>query len=108
MVSNPFSIRIDDEFRDKLEQICALTERSKAYITNKAIEEHVERNGWKVEALKQAKKEAVKGEFISHEAMGNWITSLGTENELPAPEVDILKTQYEESSLAEIRQAGSN
>ena len=91
MPSTPFSIRIEDEVRDKLEQICALTERSKAYITSKAIEEYVERNGWKVEALKQAKKEAVKGEYISHKAMGDWIDSLGSESELPAPEADIFK-----------------
>jgi len=91
MASTPFSIRIEDEVRDKLEKICTLTERSKAYITSKAIEEYVERNSWKVEALKQAKKEAAKGEFISHDAMGEWINSLGTDNELPAPEVDIFK-----------------
>lgn len=91
MASTPFSIRIEDEVRDKLEKICTLTERSKAYITSKAIEEYVERNSWKVESLKQAKKEAAKGEFISHESMGDWINSLGTENELPAPDVDIFK-----------------
>jgi RHH-type rel operon transcriptional repressor/antitoxin RelB len=91
MASTPFSIRIEDEVRDKLEKICTLTERSKAYITSKAIEEYVERNSWKVEALKQAKKEAAKGEFISHDAMGEWINSLGTDNELPAPEVDTFK-----------------
>lgn len=91
MASTPFSIRIEDELRDKLEKICTLTERSKAYITSKAIEEYVERNSWKVEALKQAKKEATKGEFISHQAMSDWINSLGTDNELPAPEADIFK-----------------
>jgi predicted transcriptional regulator len=91
MASTPFSIRIEGEVRDKLEKICTLTERSKAYITSKAIEEYVERNSWKVEALKQAKKEAAKGEFISHDAMGEWINSLDTDKELPAPEVDIFK-----------------
>ena len=91
MASTPFSIRIDSEVKDKLEKICTLTDRSRAYVTSKAIEEYVERNSWKVEALEQAKKEAAKGEFISHEAMGEWIDSLGSENELPAPEVDIFK-----------------
>ena len=76
----------------KWQKICDLTERSKAYITSKAIEEYVERNRWKVEALKKAKQEAEKGEFISHDAMGAWINSLGTDEELPAPEVDIFKT----------------
>lgn len=91
MASTPFSIRIDDSIRSELEKICELTDRSKAYITSKAIEEYVARNSWKVEALKKAKQEADKGEFISHEAMGAWINSLGTDQELPAPEVDIFK-----------------
>lgn len=91
MASTPFSIRIDDGIRAELEKICDLTERSKAYITAKAIEEYVSRNSWKVEALKKAKQEADKGEFISHEAMGAWINSLGTDQALSAPEVDIFK-----------------
>jgi RHH-type rel operon transcriptional repressor/antitoxin RelB len=91
MATTPFSIRIDDSVRSQLEKICDLTERSKAYVTSKAIEEYVERNGWKVEALKRAKAEAEKGEFISHEAMGEWINSLGTDDELPAPSVDVFK-----------------
>jgi predicted transcriptional regulator len=44
-----------------------------------------------VEALKQAKLEADKGKFISNEAMGDWINSLGTDEEIPAPTVDIFK-----------------
>ena len=91
MTSTPFSIRIDDSVRSKLEQICDLTERSKAYITAKAIEEYVERNSWKVQALKKAKDDANKGEFISHGAMKAWVDSLGTDNELPDPQVDIFK-----------------
>ena len=91
MASTPFSIRIDDRIRTELEEICELTDRSKAYITSKAIEEYVAHNSWKVESLKKAKHEADKGEFISHEVMGAWIHSLGTDHELPAPETDIFK-----------------
>ena len=91
MASTPFSIRIDDSIRAELEKICDLTERSKAYITSKAIEEYVARNSWKIEALKKAKDDADKGEFISHDAMKAWVDSLGTDNELPDPQVDIFK-----------------
>ena len=59
---------------------------------SKTIGEIVERNSWKMEALTRAKLEAAKGEFISHQAMVEWVNSLGTENELPAPDVDIFKT----------------
>ena len=53
------------------------------------------RNSWKVEALKRAKLEAEKGEFISHEAMGAWINSPGTDEELPVPEIDVFKNPFE-------------
>ena len=92
MATTPFSIRIDDSVREDLEKICDLTERSKAYITNKAIEEYVERNSWKVEALKRAKQEAEEGKFISHEAMGSWINSLDSDDEIEAPDIDIFKS----------------
>lgn len=91
MATTPFSVRIDDSVRDKLEKICALTDRSKAYITAKAIEEYVERNSWKVQALKQAKAMADEGEFISHDAMTAWADSLGTDAPLPDPVVDVFK-----------------
>lgn len=50
-------------------------------------------NDWKIEALKQAKRDAEKGEFISHDAMKAWISSLGSANELPDPCADIFKNK---------------
>lgn len=106
MASTSFSARIDDGIRAELEKICDLTDRSKAYITARAIEEYVSRNSWKVEALKKAKQEANQGEFISHQAMDAWINSLGTDQALPAPEIDILKNLYCASCVAEFSKNG--
>ncbi len=91
MSTTPFSVRIDDGVREKLEEICALTDRSKAYVTAKAIEEYVERNSWKVNALNRAKAKADEGEFISQEAMQAWAESLGTEQPLADPVADVFK-----------------
>jgi len=55
------------------------------------IEKEPECVNWKMQALKRAKLEAKKGEFISHEAMCQWVNSLETERELPAPSVDVYK-----------------
>jgi predicted transcriptional regulator len=60
--------------------------------TSKTIGKAAERNSWKMKALKRAKLEAAKGVFISHQAMVEWVNSLATENELPAPDVDTFKT----------------
>lgn len=35
---------------------------------------------------------ANRGEFVSNEAMCAWLSSWGTEKELPPPEIDIWKT----------------
>lgn len=86
--SAPFSFRIDNQLKQQVDELCELTERSKAYVATKALEEYVSRHKWKAEAIKKAKAEAQKGEFISQDAMMQWANALGTDNELPAPEVD--------------------
>lgn len=43
------------------------------------------------EMIREAKKEAKKGVFISHEAVEKWVESLGTEHELPPPKPDAFK-----------------
>ena len=47
-------------------------------------------NCYKISALKEAKKEADEGFFISQKAITNWLDSRGIENELPPPEADLL------------------
>jgi predicted transcriptional regulator len=44
----------------------------------------------KAKAIIEAFKEADKGEFISSEAMHKWVNSWGNDDELPAPEIDII------------------
>lgn len=87
-MSAPFSIRLDDELKQKVNALCEITERSKAYVTTKALEEYLARNQWKAEAIKQAKQDAKTGEFISQDAMMAWANSLGTDSPLPEPEND--------------------
>lgn len=87
-MSSPFSVRIDDDLKQQVDELCAVTERSKAYVTTKALEEYLARNQWKAKAIKTAKQAAQQGEFISQEAMMDWANALGTDNPLPAPQND--------------------
>lgn len=41
-----------------------------------------------------AKYEADKGIFISQEAISDWLDSWGSENELEAPEPDIIQSKF--------------
>lgn len=87
-MSVPFSVRLDDDLKQRVDLLCKITERSNAYVTTKALEEYLARNQWKAEAIKKTKKAAKAGEFISQDTMMAWANSLGTDSPLPAPEND--------------------
>jgi len=44
-----------------------------------------------VAMIDAAMRSADSGQFISHEAMSEWLRSWGSGEEKPAPEVDIIK-----------------
>ena len=54
------------------------------------IEMLARRAAWRRE-LEEALAEAEKGEFISSEAIHEWMASWDTENELPPPQPDIIR-----------------
>ena len=83
------SVRVPPDLKQDLEFLSRATKRSKAYLAAKALEEYVRRNAWKARELQDAKAEADAGVFISHEKVRAWAKSLGTDDELPAPEPDI-------------------
>ncbi|GAW85618.1 conserved hypothetical protein [Bathymodiolus platifrons methanotrophic gill symbiont] len=89
MTTTAFSMRIPEELKTSLKEMSALSHRSQSQIAIKAIAEYVNRNEWKMKAIQEAKKQADKGEFISHAATETWLDSWGEENELTIPEVDI-------------------
>lgn len=89
MTTTQFSMRLPEELKSSLLEISKMSHRSQSQIATKAIAEYVERNQWKMKALAEAKKEADKGVFVSHENINTWLDSWGSENELPAPTADI-------------------
>ena len=89
MTTTAFSRRIPKELKTSLKEMSVLSHHSQSQIAVKAIAEYVEKNEWKMKAIQEAKKQADKGEFVSHAATDTWLDSWGTENELTMPEVDI-------------------
>ena len=94
MPTTPFSIRLDDEVKAKLEREARLEDRSAGYIAQKAIESYLDCKAYFRQEMEAAIAEADKGVFISGEAMHRWIESWDTENELPPPEPDIFPENY--------------
>ena len=89
MASVPFSFRLDESLKKRLEQAAQGQDRSASYMAVKAIEQFLNARDTKRSAIEEAVKEADKGVFISSQAMNNWMDSWESDEELPVPEPDI-------------------
>lgn len=89
MSVSPFSVRLDEDLKSRLEKQAELENRSSAFIVQKALEGYLGARDRFYREIDAAFAEAEKGVFISQEAMHRWMDSWGTDNELPPPEPDI-------------------
>jgi RHH-type rel operon transcriptional repressor/antitoxin RelB len=89
MTSTVLSVRVPQELKEQLDYLSRSTKRSRAYLAAEALRDYVRKNAWRAKELHDAKQEADKGVFVSHDAMKAWADSLGTENESAPPKPDI-------------------
>lgn len=89
MASARFSMRLDSELKNWLEEEAKRHDRSAGYIAQQAIKQLKEIREHKRRLIEEAVKEADKGVFISGEKVTEWVMSWDTDNELPLPEPDI-------------------
>ncbi len=89
MTNVPFSIRMDKSIKERLRREAKLMNRSETYFANMAIEKELNARELKRKAIDEAIACAGQGNFISSEAMGAWVDSWGSDNELSPPELDI-------------------
>lgn len=63
-----FSVRLEEETKERLESLAKSTARSRAYLINEAIKEYLDINEWQIQEIKQAIKDADKpgAKFIDH------------------------------------------
>ncbi len=91
MGTTQFSMRISDELKQSLENISKITNRSQSQLASMAIADYVKRMEWKLKAIQIGKKEADKGDFVSQEAVIQWLETWGNQDESQAPESLMLK-----------------
>ena len=89
MATVPFSMRLDEDVKARLEKQAQREDRSAGFLAQLAIQNLLEEREHFYEQMDLAIAEADKGVFISGEAMHRWMESLETENKLPPPEPDI-------------------
>jgi len=84
------TVRLQPELESGLETIAGKLSRSKSWVINQALREYLERQEqeqarWQ-ETLK-AMESVAQGRVVSGEAVHSWLSSWGTDNELPPPKV---------------------
>jgi RHH-type transcriptional regulator, rel operon repressor / antitoxin RelB len=85
--SEMMTVRLAPGIVDKLEALARNTNRSKSYLANEAIENYVHLNAWQVAHIKAALAEDEQGgPSVPNEEVMEWLSSWGTDNELPCPE----------------------
>jgi predicted transcriptional regulator len=63
------TIRLPMESMDRLDILAKVTERSKAYLAAKAIEQYLDTQEWQIQAIQEAVKEADSpdAKFLEHD-----------------------------------------
>jgi len=89
MPTAPYTFRMDDDVRKALEQEAQFEDRPAAQLANRAIKAMIQAKAAKRNAIEAALAEADKEEFISQEAMNDWMESWDTDNEQPLPTPDM-------------------
>ncbi len=89
-MAKPTSIKLDDDLKGRVEHLAEARRRSSHWIMREAIAQYVEREETR-ERLRQDTVQAweefqATGLHATAEEVENWLSSWGTEEELPAPE----------------------
>ncbi len=89
MSSARFSLRLEPDLKDWLEEEAKRKDRSAGYIAIQALQNFKDATEAKRQMIEHAMLEADQGSFVSEEAMTKWFLSVGTEYELPEPAEDV-------------------
>lgn len=83
------SVPINQDVKDHLEKEIKREGTNTSAFVSEAVQIHLDyiREDRRIDMERD--KQAEKGEWISEDAMTAWFSSLGTENELPEPQVDV-------------------
>jgi RHH-type rel operon transcriptional repressor/antitoxin RelB len=66
-MSTTMTVRLEDDVKDRLNQLAQATQRSKSFLASEAIREFVETNEWQIGEIQTALGEADAGDFASEQ-----------------------------------------
>ena len=89
MSSARFTLRLDPELKQWLEEEAERRDRSAGWLAKQAIEAMRRASEERRQVIEEAVRAADRGEFVSSVAVHAWMASWDTGGELPMPEPDI-------------------
>jgi len=87
-MTTTMTLRLDDETNERLTKLAGATERSKAYLTSRALKLFLDNNEWQVGEIQStvtAADAAKPTQFTDNETVMAWVESWGTEHESEPP-----------------------
>lgn len=66
-MSTTMTVRLEDDVKDRLDQLAQATHRSKSFLASEAIREFVEANEWLIGEIQAALGEVDAGDFASEQ-----------------------------------------
>jgi predicted transcriptional regulator len=85
----PFSLRLDEATRARLEAEARRLDRPASQVAQRAIQRYLDAQEALRREIDAALEEADAGVFVSADAMHAWIDTWGTDRAAPPPEPDI-------------------
>ncbi len=64
-MSTTMTIRLEPDLKKRLDQLAAVTRRSRSFLAAEAVRDFIELNEWQIQEIKDALKEADNGKFAS-------------------------------------------
>jgi len=69
-MSTTMTVRLEQEVKQRLDDLAEVTQRSKSFLAAEAIREYVENNEWQIREINQALQEAAAGDFANDKDVG--------------------------------------
>lgn len=87
--ADTFSVRLPDEVKSQLDELAALTKRSRSFLVQEAVSSYVKDRAAYLRDIDSAVQSAESGLGHSGEQIFGWMESWGTASEVSSPAPDI-------------------
>jgi predicted transcriptional regulator len=93
LTSARFTLRLDPDLKEWLEEEAGRRDRSAGWLAKQAIEAMRQASEAKRRLIQDAVQEADKGAFVSQQTVHAWMARWDTDEETPVPEADTFLKQ---------------